>query len=126
MRGRRSGSRSLVIAGATILQLAVLAVLAGSAGARVPVPPRIVAAQMLDADGDARADGLRLTYSRTIRHPVDRDGAYPFSVAGYAIGAVGPARGRLLVLALRERGSADPAARPSVRYRPTRSGGVVS
>jgi hypothetical protein len=36
-------------------------------------PPRIVAAAMHDADGDFRADSVRLTYSQSIRHARDRD-----------------------------------------------------
>src|SRR5581483_8228224 len=70
--------------------------------------------------------GAGLTYSARIRHRLDRDGRYPFAVAGYRIRWVGAARGRSLVLALREKAKADPGARPSIRYRPTRSKPVLS
>ena len=56
-------------------------------------PPRIVAAAMQDADGDARADRLRLRFSERVRHAADRDGRYPLRVAGYRIRAVGTAKG---------------------------------
>src|SRR2546430_15895674 len=100
-------------------------VVAGAAAARKPAP-RIVAAALQDADGDALADGVRLTYSQPVRHPADRDGRYPFSVPGYRIASVGAARGRTLLIALVERSSPDPAARPAVRYRPTRTQPVTS
>jgi hypothetical protein len=51
-----------------------------SAAAPDRKPPRIVAAAMLDADGDARSDRVRLTYSERIRHVRDADGRYPFAV----------------------------------------------
>ena len=56
-------------------------------------PPRIVVATVLDADGDARADGVRLVYSERVRHSADRDGRYPFTVAGYRIRSVGSGDG---------------------------------
>ena len=55
-------------------------------------PPRIVAAALQDADGDGRADRLRLTYSEPVRHRADRDGRYPFSLTGYTIRSVARAR----------------------------------
>ncbi len=84
-------------------------------------PPRIVSALMQDANGNARADRLRLTYSERIRHAADRDGRYPFTVAGYRIRFVGAASGRSLVLVLVEKAQPDQTARPFVRYRRTTS-----
>jgi hypothetical protein len=109
----------------------VLAVLAGVvvvAASAAPVrkaKPRIVAAAMLDADRDARADRVRLTYSMRVRHPVDRDGRYPFVVSGYQVRSVGAASGKSLVVLLVERVKPDPLARPAIRYRRTRSKPVV-
>ena len=88
-------------------------------------PPRIVAAVMQDADGDGRADRLRLTYSERVRHAADRDGRYPFRVAGYRIRAVGKASGRAILLRLVETSEADDAARPTVRYTRTRADRVL-
>jgi len=76
---------------------------------------------MQDADRDARADSVRLTYSMRIRHARDRDGRYPFAVVGYRIRSVGTASGKALVILLVEKAQPDPAARPAVRYRWTSS-----
>jgi hypothetical protein len=83
--------------------------------------PRIVSAVLQDADRDARADSIRLTYSVRIRHAADRDGRYPFAVVGYRIRSVGGASRKALVLLLVEKTRPDPAARPVIRYRRTRS-----
>ena len=105
-------------------------VAAGSAVAALPAasdtkPPRIVAAAMQDTDRDGRADRLRLSYSERVRHARDRDGRYPFRVAGYAIQSVGAASGKTVVLALAEKATVDAAARPAVRYRRTSAAPVV-
>jgi hypothetical protein len=84
-------------------------------------PPRIVNAAMLDTDGDARADRVRLTYSEPVRHVLDRDGRYPFTVAGYRIRSVAAAAGKALVLVLAESTNPDPTAAPAIRYTRTRS-----
>jgi hypothetical protein len=76
---------------------------------------------MEDADGDFRADRLRVTYSERVRHAADTDGRYPFAVAGYRVRSVGAARGKTVVLALVETTAPDEAARPWVAYRRTRS-----
>lgn len=115
-------SRTLV--GALALGAAVTAV-AGLSAAPDSRPPRIVAAAMQDTDGDARADRLRITYSERVRHRADRDGRYPFRVAGYEIERVQRANGKTVVVRLVERESADDGARPALRYRRTRSGPVV-
>ena len=81
---------------------------------------------MLDADRDARADGVRLTYSMRVRHSADRDGRYPFAVGGYGIRSVGLAGGRSLLIRLVERSKPDPSARPAIRYRQTRSKPVTA
>src|SRR5262249_26923183 len=58
---------------AALLVIAVITLAPAAAADRQP--PRIVAAAMLDANGNFRADRLRLTYSEPIRHAADRDGA---------------------------------------------------
>ena len=83
-------------------------------------PPRIVAAAMLDADGDSRADRMRLTYSERVRHAADGDGRYPFAVSGYRIRSVAKGAGKTLAIVLVERAQPDPAAAPAIRYRRTR------
>src|SRR5262245_12859006 len=87
--------------------------------------PRIVSAVMQDIDRDARADSVRLTYSVRVRHVADRDGRYPFAVVGYRVRSVGVASRKALVLLLVEKTRPDPAARPVIRYRRTRSKPVV-
>jgi hypothetical protein len=104
-----------------LVVLAGVAVVATSAAAPDRRPPRIVSALMQDADRDARADSVRLTYSMRIRHARDRDGRYPFAVVGYRIRSVGTASGKALVILLVEKAQPDPAARPAVRYRWTSS-----
>ena len=107
-----------------LVALVVVAIgLSASASAGVPArkPPRIVAATMLDLDGDARADAVRLTYSGWVRHLRDRDGRYPFTVAPYRIRVVGASSGRALVISLTERTEPDGSARPAIRYRRTGS-----
>jgi hypothetical protein len=93
----------------------------GHAAGAVVKAPRIVAAVMQDADGDFRADGVRLTYSARIRHALDGDGSSPFTVAGYAIRSVDAANGKTLVIELVEGTQPDPAAAPAIRYRRTTS-----
>jgi hypothetical protein len=102
-----------------IVLSAALAV-AASAATPGPKPPRIVSAAMQDSDRDARADSVRVTYSARVRHVRDRDGRYPFTVAGYRIRSIGVASGRALVITLAEHGKPDPQARPALRYRRTR------
>ena len=86
----------------TAVVLACAAAVAVSAAGPVRKAPsaRIVAAVMLDADRDARADGVRLTYSMRVRHSADRDGRYRFAVGGYGIRSVGLAGGRSLLIRL--------------------------
>jgi hypothetical protein len=109
--------------GRPIALASILAIALAAAGSAAPdgTPPRIVAAALQDADGDYRADRIRLTYSKAVRHRRDADGKYPFAVRGYRIRSIGPASGRIVVIALVEKGAADPAARPAVRYRRTTS-----
>ena len=82
-------------------------------------PFRIVSAVMVDANGDFRADRVRLTYSRGIRHAADSGGHYAFTVAGYRIRSVGAAAGKTLLIVMVEKKLPDPAARPTIRYRRT-------
>jgi hypothetical protein len=130
VRRRISSSRAARAAG-PLLAAAVCAAAvgsgvlpAGTAAAPRPKAPRIVAAALEDLDRDARADRVQLTYSARIRHAADRDGRYPFTVAGYRIRWVAAAQGKSLVLVLAEKVKPDPVARPSVRYRRTTAGSV--
>jgi hypothetical protein len=74
--------------------LAAVSVVTTSSAAADARPPRIVAAVMQDRDGDGRADAVRLTYSERVRRARDRDGRYPFRVAGYRVRSVGAAKRR--------------------------------
>jgi hypothetical protein len=100
----------------------VVATLSAAPDARAP---RIVAATMQDTDRDSHADRMRLTYSERVRHAADRDGKYPFRVAGYRIQAVGKASSRTIVLALAELAAVDDTAKPTVRYARTGAGSVA-
>src|SRR5262245_2026576 len=100
----------------SITLLAAVPASALSAAGQDTKPPRIVGAVMQDADGDAHADRVQLTYSERIRHADDRDGRYPFRIAGYRIQAVGKANGKTILVRLVEQATADDAARPTVRY----------
>ena len=105
-----------------VVVLAALAiVLAPAAAAPDRKPPRIVAAAMIDADANGRADRVRVTYSERIRHLADRDGRYPFAVSGYRIRSIGKASGKALVIVLVEQAEPDAAAAPVIRYGRTRS-----
>ncbi|HEX5585185.1 hypothetical protein [Gaiella sp.] len=110
-----------------VASLVVLAVLIGTAAAAAPDrrPPRIVAGAMLDRDRDQRSDGMRLTYSERVRHRVDRDGRYPFTLRGYRIQSVAAARGRTLLLTLEEKPRVDAGTRPRLRYRRTQAKPVL-
>lgn len=101
--------------------LAAAAVTLAPAAARDRKPPRIVAAAMLDANGDFRADRVRLTYSERVRHAADRDGHYPIAVAGYRIRSLGAAAGITLFVYLVEKRVPDGNVRPAIRYRHTTS-----
>ena len=113
------------LAGAAIVLGCMGVVTAPGARARGEAP-RIVTAVMQDADGDARADSVRLTYSMRVRHARDRDGRYPFTVAGHRIRSVEASSRKALVLVLEERAQPDTSARPAIRYRSTRSRPVLS
>ena len=112
--------KSLMTGSVAVLAAATVATTLSAAGdAR---PPRIVAAVMQDADGDGHGDRVGLVYSERVRHDADRDGKYPFVVAGYKVRAVGAASGNTVVLTLVEKAAVDDAARPSVRYGRTKRG----
>ena len=122
--GRRTEMKRNSMTAATKL-VAVVCVLLAATLVVGPLPaardgkaPRIVAAAMQDVDGDARADRLRLVYSEAVRHAADRDGRFPFSVAGYRFRSVGRASGKAILVQLVERSTADGTVRPVVRYRP--------
>ena len=82
--------------------------------------PMIVKAVMGDKNGNDRADRVTLTYSAPIAHVDDKDGSYPFSVAGYVITDVGAAKNSTtLVITLAERAKPDIEARPQIVYSET-------
>src|SRR5262245_32267855 len=101
-----------------VVALAVGAIVVSAPTATSPdrKPPRIVAAAMLDVNGNSRADRVRLTYSEPVKHVADGDGRFPFVVTGYRVRAIGPTRSTTLVLLLVEKATADPEAAPAVRY----------
>ena len=115
--------KRLLTGSVAVLAAATVASTLSAAGDKRP--PRIVAAVMQDADGDGRVDRVGLLYSERVRHAADRDGAYPFLVAGYKVPAVGAANGTAVVLTLAEKAAADDAARPSVRYGRTKADSIV-
>jgi hypothetical protein len=102
------------------LVLAAIVVLAPAA-APDRKPPRIVAAAMLDTNGNFRADRVRLIYSERIRHAADRDGHYPLVVSGYRIRWIGAAGGRTLLVFLVEKRTPDGKAQPAIWYHRTTS-----
>lgn len=108
---------TILVAAVSLVALTVV----GSGSATEVKGPRIVSAVVLDLDGDASADGIRLRYSKPVRHVPDADGRYPFTVTGYRIVRVGAASGRLVTLVVVERSTPDSTARPRVRYRRTTS-----
>ena len=61
----------------SLLVLVALVVVVAPAAAPDPKPPRIVAAAVLDIDGDSRADRVRLTYSQLVNHLLDRGRPLP-------------------------------------------------
>ena len=108
-----------------VAALAALGVAMVPTAAPDRTPPRIVSAVMVDLNRNARAERVRLTYSERVRHARDNDGNSSFVVVGYRVLVVGAATGRSLVLLVKERVSADSAARPAVRYRKTSSKPVL-
>ncbi len=106
--------------------LAATVLVTASAAAPGTKAPRIVSAAMRDMNGNARADEVVLVYSVRIRHAADRDGRFPFVVAGYRIRAVGPAKGKTLTILLSEKQQPDSKAHPAIRYRRTTSKPVVA
>ncbi len=78
--------------------------------------PRITCAVTLDADGDARVDGVRVTYSREVKSDAQTRGRFLFSVAGYDVNNVGAARGRFVEIKVAEGASPDSGAKPGVGY----------
>ena len=115
--------KRLITGSVAVLTAATVATTLTAAGDAKP--PRIVAAIMQDSDGDGHADRVGLVYSERVRHAADRDGKYPFLVAGYKIRAVGAANGKTVVLTLAEKAAIDDAARPSIRYGRTKGGSIL-
>ena len=75
---------------------------------------------MGDKNANDHADMVTLTYSTAVTHVDDKDGRYPFSVAGYTITDVGAARSsKTLVITLKEKSTQDIEARPQIVYSET-------
>lgn len=111
--------------------VAALAVLVVSATSATPAlaakKPRIVSAQMIDADGDLRADGVRVGWSTAVTHRRDADGSYPLSVSGYDLVSLPKVkRQREMRVPLTEKTAADGDAHPSISYVRTRSKPIAS
>ncbi|HEY2935098.1 MAG TPA: hypothetical protein VGJ25_00775 [Gaiellaceae bacterium] len=100
-----------------------------TAAALVPVasgldatPPKIKKADMVDQNGNGRVDRVVLTYSETVDHPLDTDGVYPFTVAGYSISSVeAVSRSRFLPIIVVEKATPDLTAKPKITYAQTGS-----
>ncbi len=71
---------------------------------------------MTDSNGNGKVDRVLLAYGEKVKHALDTDGKYPLTVAGYKVTRVGAASGKTLTLMLKEKTSADPNAKPSVKY----------
>lgn len=78
--------------------------------------PRITCAVTIDSDNDAHVDGVRVTYSRSVRSRAQSSGPFLFSVSGYRVRGVGAARGRFVRIAVAENAAADSGSTPSVAY----------
>ena len=112
------------ILGLTAMSL-VLAATAWPVYAAKNVAPRVVSAQLVDRDGDDRADALVVTFSERVWHRRDADGRYPIAVSSYRIRSVGATTGsRSLTVLLVEKSTSDIAARPSVTYTRTSAGPI--
>lgn len=83
--------------------------------------PRIVRAEVIDADGDGRGDAVLTTFSERIRHPADTSRPFPILVAGYTVKGVGRAVGKTVLVRLVEKAAPDYGARPKVTYQRTTS-----
>ncbi|HEY2935099.1 MAG TPA: hypothetical protein VGJ25_00780 [Gaiellaceae bacterium] len=85
-------------------------------------PPKIKKADIVDQNGNGRVDQVLLTYSEKVNHPLDSDGVYPFTVAGYAISSVqAAAASKTLTITLTEKSTSDLTAKPKVTYAQTTS-----
>jgi hypothetical protein len=87
--------------------------------------PKIVRAEMLDANGNGLADRIVLNYSEKVKHKLDTDGKYPFQILGpdkassYKIKKVNATKTSKLVIILRE--NPNGANKPDVKYTKTRN-----
>lgn len=118
-----SYTRSLRVLLAVMIVSALMPLAPASAAPRNRAP-RIIKAEMKDANGNGLADRIVLTYNEKIRHKVDIS-RFPFVVQGYKIARVGAARGSLkLGIVLRENANA-PAKPLSVKYTRTRKQPVL-
>jgi Putative metal-binding motif len=112
--------RRRALASAVAALIAWAGVSASPALAGVSPAPQVKYAVALDLNGNDHVDGLRLVYDRPVRHRLDVDGTYPFSVDGYQVTGVQAAHGTDVVITLAERtGDTDVDARPAVTYTAT-------
>ena len=107
--------RCASVVAVTSLVMGLLAAPPVAAGDRKS--PKIAKARMADADGDGSADRVVLVYTERIRHKADKDGKYPFSIEGFKIRKIPAAKGRKLVILLKE--SAGPTE-PVIGYKPSK------
>lgn len=101
---------------AAVLAMGTL-VVAPSAQAADLKSPRIRSVIALDANANDKIDGFHLSYNEAIRHPLDEDGTYPFSIVGYQLTAIEAASGKTLVVRVTELASPDISASPIVAYK---------
>jgi hypothetical protein len=102
-----------------VMVFSALFPLAPASAATRNTPPRIVKAEMKDANGNGLADRIVLAYNEKIRHKLDTS-RFPFVVQGYKIARVSAARGSLkLGIVLKENQNA-PLKPASVKYTTTR------
>src|SRR5690606_20523575 len=82
--------------------------------------PAITCAVTGDADGNGRIDRVTVTYSRPVRSRARRGKAVPFTVDRHVVERADRARGRELVLHLREKAAPNTGDVPAVIYRAPR------
>ena len=112
-----SYTRALRVLTAVMIVSALMPLAPASAARNTP--PRIVKAEMKDADRDGLADRIILTYNEKIRHKLDTS-RFPFVVQGYRIARINAVRGSLKLGILLKENQSAPLKPASIKYNTTR------
>jgi hypothetical protein len=78
--------------------------------------PVLLTARTADADGDARLDGLRTTWSEPLVHADDQAGPFPLSAQGFAVTRIHPASGATVDVSIAEPAGPDTGSAPELSY----------